>query len=562
VNDSTFIGTHTEVLSLADYLAGSFSTASFVQGNVRRDLYRTDLAFFIQDQFKATDKLVLNYGLRHDYFGALSSTGPLSVWRPGQSGTDANGLLGVGNSGQAPTYKPGKLHFSPRVGFAYTASEKLVVRGSYGLYFDAAPFNGFGNNGSISTITASSTGLQTNPYAGVQNVSLNNATWQNNQYVWANAAGAASYTLFSVNPNLKMAYAHDFNLGTEYQLNRKTVITLGYTGSTGVHLYSLRDANQPGYWSTSSPGNTGGVTSTGTLVTATTATNACSLVANRANASCMLQRRPSFLNKSITNFANVSVVQEVASMENSNFHSLQASIKANGYKGMTMQFSYTYGHSLDNGSGFRSTGPSDSNNLAADYGPATFDIRHTLSGYVVYEVPQFTHRFTPLTKGWQGTASANIHSATPINLTFGDNTGIGMGKDRISYNGQPLKTGSRTIQTNPTTGVKYIQYWRATAATDGTLSNPTVPTRGNVGRDFFRGPNYYQIDAALVKNTDLVDNVKFQFRADLFNVFNIVNAGNPTTGITSAQFGQQTSAPTGISAGAPFNVQFAGKIIF
>ena len=53
-----------------------------------------------------------------------------------------------------------------------------------------------------------------------------------------------------------------------------------------------------------------------------------------------------------------------------------------------------------------------------------------------------------------------------------------------------------------------------------------------------------------------------QFRADLFNLFNIVNPGNPSTSITSSTFGQQTSAPTGISSGVPFNVQFAGKIIF
>jgi hypothetical protein len=560
INDYAFIGNRSEILALADFLRGNFSTASFTQGNLRRDTYRTDLAFFLQDQFKVTPKFVLNFGVRHDYFGALSSTGPLSVWRPGTAGSDANGLIGVGIPGTPSTYKPSKLNFSPRTGFAWTVGDKLVVRGSYGLYFDAPPFNGFLNNGQIAT-DAAATGLQANPYGGVQQVSLANQTWQNNQYVWASAAGASRYGLFSVSPNLKTAYSQTFNLGTEYQLNSRTVFTLGYSGSTGTHLYSLRDANQPGYWSATSPGNTGGVNASGALVTATTATNACNLASNVANAVCQLQRRPSFLNKSITNFSNVGTVVEVFSQGMSNYHSLQASLKSNGWHGLTTQFSYTLAHSLDNGSGFRSTGPTDSNNLRLDYGNASFDIRHTMNGYVVYEVPQIGHRFSALTKGWQGTVFANVRSATPINITSGDTTGIGMGRDRVVYTGANLNTGSRTIQTDATNGRKYIQYWDATAANTA-LRLPTAGVRGNVGRNSFRGPRYYQIDTALVKNTKIYENVNFQFRADLFNIFNIVNAGNPQTSVANAQFGQQTSAPTGISAGAPFNVQFAGKIIF
>ncbi|MEZ2347587.1 TonB-dependent receptor domain-containing protein [Terriglobus sp. RCC_193] len=556
-------GYHQEVLALADFLNGTYSAGSFVQGNLRRDLYRTDTAFFLQDQFKATSKLVLNFGIRHDYFGALSTTGPLSIWRPGGTGTDANGLIGVGKPGTPRTFAPSKLNFSPRIGAAYSVSDKLVARASYGIYFDAPPFNGFGNNGSIATGTTA-TGLQANPFGGVQNVSLPVGTWQANQYVWANAAGASAYGLFSVSPNLKTTYAQTFNLGVEYQLSRNTVVTVGYAGSTGTHLYGLRDTNQAAYWSAAAPGNIGGVTSSGALVTATTTANACSNPTNIANATCLLQRRPSFLNKSITNFANVGAVVEVASNNASNFNSLQATIKSNNWHGLTSQLSWTYGHSLDNGSGFRSTGPSDSNNLALDYGNATFDIRHTLNGYLVWEAPQIGHRFAPLTKGWQTTLNAKINTSAPINIASGDFTGIGMNKDRVLYSGGNYKTGSRTIQTD-STGRKFIQYWSASAITGGTgavLQAPTVGTHGNVGRDFFRGPGFYVIDAALAKNTTIHEGVKFQFRADLFNLFNILNPSTPTTGLTSSQFGQITSAPTGISSGAPFNVQFAGKIIF
>ncbi len=552
VNDYAVIGLHPEVLGLADFMTGYFNSASFTAGVLRRDLYRTDMDFFIQDEYKVLPTLVLNYGVRYDFFGDLSTTGPWSEFRPGTAGADANGLIQVGTPGAPGTYKPGKAHFSPRVGFAWNPIPKLAVRSSYGLYFDAAPFNGFGNNSVSFATGANATGLQANPFGGVQNVSLAVGQWQTNQPVFANAKGAATYGLFSVDPNLKTAYANDFNLATEYQVNKKTVFTLAYAGSTGVHLYILDDANQAAYWSNLAPGNT-------TITGANTATNLCSLAANGSNANCLLQRRPTYLNKSVPNYQAIGAVVQVASNSASNYNSLQATIKSSGWHGLTSQLAWTYAHSFDNGSGFRSTGPTDSTNLRLDYGPATFDIRHTLNGYLVWAAPQIGHRFAPLTKGWQTTLFATIHDSTPFSITVGDNTGIGMNKDRIQYSGANYKTGSRTIQTD-STGRKFIQYW--VASPTGIFSTPAYGSHGNTGRDQFRGPGFYDLDAALAKNTKLYEGVELQFRADLFNLFNIDNPGNPVTTITSSTFGQQTSAPTGITSGAPFNVQFAGKIIF
>ena len=555
VNDLAIIGSHPEVLSLSDFLTGTYDAASFTNGVLRRDLYRTDMSFFIQDQYKVASKMVLNFGLRNEFFGDLSTTGAWSEFRPGATGADANGLIQVGTPGAPPTYYPSKLHFSPRVGFAWNPYEKLAVRGSYGIYFDGAPFNGFGNNSVSFATGANATGLQANPFGGVGNVSLGVGQWQTNQYVWSSGKAPSTFGLFSVDPNLKTAYANDFNLASEYQVNKKTVFSLAYAGSTGIHNYILEDANQAAPWSTSAPGNTGGPGATNT------ATNLCSLATNGSNATCLLQRRPVFLNKTVPNYQSIGAVVEVGSNAASNYNSLQATIKASGYHGLTGQLAWTFGHSLDNGSGFRSTGPTNSNNLRVDYGNASFDVRHTLNGYLVYEAPQIGHHWAALTKGWQATAFAKFNTSSPFSITIGDNTGIGMNKDRINYDGAKLKTGSTTIQTNPTTGVKFIQYWNAAAA-GVDLKTPTYGTQGNTARDQFRGPHFFDIDSSLVKNTRIYENVNLQFRADLFNLFNIVNPGNPTTSITSSTFGQQTSAPTGISSGAPFNVQFAGKIIF
>ncbi|WP_245536173.1 TonB-dependent receptor [Terriglobus roseus] len=545
-------GRQTEVLGLADFLAGNFSSASIITGNLRRDLYRTDLAFFFSDQFKLTQRLTLNYGVRHEYTGALSSTGRLSVWRPGAANTTANGLLRVGNSGLPSVYNPGKLHFAPRVGFNFNPTDKLVIRGNWGLYFDAPPFNGFGDS-APGFVGATARGVQANPIDGVANVSLNGVNqWQTGAPVFANATQAATVGLFSVQPDLHMAYAQNFGLTTEYQVSPRTVFTLAYNGSLGTHLYIMQDANQAAPWSPSALGTTSGAATTAP----STASTGCANAANVANTNCLQRRRPSF-----SALPGVGSVVQVSSNAMSNYHSLQASLKANSFHGLTSQISWTYGHSLDNGSGFRSTGPTDSTNLRLDYGHATFDVRHTVNGYAVYEIPG-SHVLPILTKGWQVNAFMTYYTGTPFSITVGDTTGIGMAKDRVNYNGGNYKTGSSDVTLRTGTTTKIVQYWVPLAQSPFTA--PAAGSHGNSARDQFRGPNFFTLDSSLVKNTRIHEGVSLQLRAELFNVLNHLNMANPTTTYNSANFGQVTAGryATAISSGAPFNVQFAGKLVF
>lgn len=557
-DDVSLIGNQTEVLALADYLAGNFTAGSIITGNLRRDLYRTDLAFFISDQYKPTSNLTLNYGVRYEYTGALSSTGVLSVWRPGVVGTTANGLQLVGNPSRPSTYNPGKLHFAPRVGFNYNPYEKLVIRGNWGLYFDAPPFNGFGDS-APGFVGATARGIQANPIYGVANVSLNGVNqWKTGVPVFANATQAATVGLFSIQPNLHMAYAQNFGLTTEYQLSKRSVFTLAYNGSLGTHLYIMQDANQAAPWSASSPGTTVAGANTGVFPTAD---NGCANPKNVANTTCLQRRRPYY-----GTLPGVGAVVQVSSNAMSNYHSLQASLKANSFHGLTSQISWTYGHSLDNGSGFRSTGPTDSTNLALDYGNATFDVRHTINGYAVYEIPG-SHVLPILSKGWQVNAFATYFTSAPFSITVGDTTGIGMAKDRVNYSGGKYTTGSSSItfrpdsKGNPTT-TKIVQYWVPLAQTP--FSAPAAGSHGNTARDQFRGPNFFTFDSSLVKNTRIHEGINLQLRAEMFNLFNHMNMGNPTTTYNSANFGQVTAGryATAISSGAPFNVQFAGKITF
>lgn len=534
-NDTT---APSQVRALADYMSGYFTQATFLQGNLRRDIYQKNLAFFVQDQHQVLSNLSLNYGLRYEYTGALTSNGVLSVFRPGVSGADANGLLLVGNSGQPGVFNPGKAHFSPRIGFAWQNTEKMVIRGNYGLYFDSPAFNGFGDNSAANGGTAR--GLQGNPVGNppVQNVTQRYQQWMTgvDPFTTGTATTPATYGLFSVNPNLKMAYAQNFTLNTEYQVSRNTLVTLGYNGSLGHNLYNLLDINQP------TPGTVAGE-----------------------------QTRRPYYNSSLLDVAHrqaIGVVNQVSSYGSSNYHSLVASVKVSGYHGLTGQASYTYGHALDVGSAFRSSTPQNSFNLAGDYGSSDFDVRHTLNAYLVYEAPQIGHSLPVLTKGWQVNAFTTAFTGTPLTVKTGsDTSGTAENNDRVSLvPGAAVKTATNTklIPATSATSAPFAQIFNRAA-----FVNPAQGSYGNTARNQFRGPGFFTFDTSVVKNTQIREGVSLQLRAEMFNIFNHINLANPSVSnpVGSATFGRSTntrnnSSQPGIGPGEPFNVQLAGKIIF
>ena len=534
-SDAAIAGNHTEVLALADYLSGYFTKASFIQGYLRRSLYQKSVSFFTQDQFQAFSNLTVNYGVRYEYLGSITTDGVLSNFRPGASGADGNGLVLVGASGEPAVFTPGKLHFAPRFGFVYQASPKFVLRGNFGIYYDSPGFNGFGNSNGANSDSA--TGFQANPVGAppVLNVSRTYAQWQNNVNPFAGAAASSATTgLFSVSPALHLAYSENYTFNTEYQVSHNTLLTLGYLGAQGRHLYSLLDINQP------TPGSVAGEQS----------------------------RRPYYSSTLIANAAKVGIINQVSSAGGSNYNALVTSLKTSNYHHVSGQVSYTFGHSIDTISNFRNTAPENSQNLAQDYGSSDFDVRNTLNAYLVYEAPQVGHSFAPLTRGWQFDIFTTAFTGTPFSVKAGsDLSGTAENSDRVNVlPGVNYKTatGGNLVAASSPSAARYAVYLNSAA-----FSNPTQGTWGNSGRNAFRGPGFFTFDTSLVKNTQIREGVSFQFRAEIFNLFNRTNLANPSASnpVGSSSFGRITatrnngSAP-GIGPGEPFNVQFAGKLIF
>jgi len=267
-------------------------------------------------------------------------------------------------------------------------------------------------------------------------------------------------------------------------------------------------------------------------------------------------------------------INEIQSVGNASYHAFEASIRTNLWHGLTSQFSYVYGHSIDVGSAIRSRNPTDSRNVAFDRGNSDFDVRHTFSDYIVYSLPAFSRGPKRLVEGWQFNSLMSFYSGFPFTAYSGRNvSGTFEGRDRVNLIGDPYKGGSQNIITT-SSGSKYVQYVNPAA-----FQQPAPGTFGNLGRNVLIGPGYANVDFAVVKNTPITERVRSQFRVEMFNLFNRANLPIPGSGgasmtsppgtkLNGSSFGRifdtegdYIGAP-GIGAGEPFNVQLALKIIF
>jgi hypothetical protein len=521
-----------DVKALADYLAGYVASSSFTQGILRRSIYQKAFDIFAQDQYQVLPTLTINYGVRYTYNGPFNSPGVLSDFRPGATGADAYGLVLAGSSALSSIYPSNKTNLAPRFGFSYQAASKMVIRGTYGIYFDVPNFNGFfdnrpGNGGAV--------GVQANPTGATPVVNVSNSfyKWTTGINPFSAASGPPAQGLSTISPNFRTAYVQNFNLNTQYQLNRNTILQIGYVGSLGRRLFNLRNINQalPGIGTTTP---------------------------------IIQPRRPLYSNTAVPKAQSIGAINQIESEGTSNYHSAQVMLRTSNFHGLTAQGSYTYGHALDVISGTRGLAPQNSYNLAGEYGNADFDVRNTFNGYIVYEMPKLTDHLKVLTTGWQGNAFVTAFTGTPFSVKLGstDNSGTGEFQDRANLIGDPTAGVDRSIIT-PSSGSPYERWITAAAFA------PAAPgTFGTTARNKFRGPGFATVDAALVKNTNIREGINLQLRAEMFNLFNRVNLANPSAGTqSSSTFGRITNtrnnggAP-GIGPGEPFNVQFAGKIIF
>jgi hypothetical protein len=419
---------------------------------------------FIQDDYKVLPTLTLNIGLRYEYEGVISEKyGQMSSFDPTVPG---GGLRVENQNGFCNTlYQPNYKNFAPRFGFAWQPrhNSSTVIRGGYGVFYNqTTTLNGFYT-------------LATNaPFRYPQTFTATVASpLQLDVNPFPASLSANSSTASGINPHFPTAYVQQWNLDVERQLSPTLLLDLGYRGSKGTELPLSYDPNQP----LPGTGNAG---------------------------------RP------FQNFGNITYY---IAGGNSNFNSLIFKLDQKVSRGLSYLISYTYGKSIDEGSGTASGSdasgfPQNSRNqLAGERGLSDFDVRHRLVISPVWALP-FGHVgktwINKVISDWQISGIFQFQTGRPFTANESGN---------ISLTSQNADRPNAIAGCNPNDGPKTITQWMNTSC----FALPPSGTFGNEGRNTLVGPGMVTVDTAVARVFAIKEGMRLQFRGEAFNTANHPN---------------------------------------
>ncbi|MCI0336381.1 MAG: TonB-dependent receptor [Acidobacteria bacterium] len=318
----------------------------------------------------------------------------------------------------------------------------------------------------------------------------------------AQAAGLAPQTVDYVFDN---AYMQSWNLNVQRKLTTSLVVMLGYFGSKGTHLILARNINQPA----------GGARPFPALS----------------------------LSSPILPGALLGNITQMESTGNSSYQALWISANHRIAHGLQFNASYTWSKSIDyNSLSTQGIVVQNSYDLRGDRGLSDFDARHRLVVSGIYELP---FRGTRMVEGWQLGMIVQLQSGNPVNIVTSNSTING-----VANTLRPDVTGPIEI-------IGSVDRWF-----DTSVFAP-VARSGTLGRNVVIGPHFETIDFSVTKTTKLGDRMRVQFRAEIFDILNHANFGQPGNVVGSATFGRITNTrfPTGDS-GSSRQLQFALKFNF
>ena len=505
-----------------------------------------------------------------DRFGRLTT--PVPGVQSTKFPNSPTGNLVPGDPGVPSTISPTQYsNFGPRIGIAYAPSggiwgeNKTSIRAAYGIYYLGAA-----DQGNFGIIGDAPWGLywaspQPTDFASPY-ITRANGVSQGQHFPFTFPSGAGPFPNFlfgSLMPLYVPGYynknktqmAEHYNLTIQRQLDKATVLTVGYVGTAGHHI----QRGIPLLWGNAAlceslagcgPGGEGGVYTQGGQTYYGTFTG---LIDNQA------------ISANYTNSAGgpVSAYAQATWLQNSgnsNYNSLQVSAERRA-RDLTLLVSYTWAHSFDSYSA-----AFDPRNPSRNYGPSTFDIRNNLVMSYNWELP-FAHLFGArrITTGWHLAGITRFADGTPVSLQGGGDYALtNVGLDYPSRIGSIQKVNPRH---NGLTGISTSGNWyfNPTAFAGFPLATNALScgyevcgVTGTSPQYSFSGPGTINTDASLEKDTKLTESVSLNFRLEMFNVFNHANflssgvIGNPSSG----QFGQATTVAPGRIG------QISGKIIF
>jgi hypothetical protein len=467
--------------AFADFLLGYAQRAQLTNVFiVNQRLWST--AFFAQDDWKVSDALTVNLGMRYDFMTpAYEADNHMANFDP--SGAGSLVFAKDGSLADRALVNPDKNNFSPRVGAVYKIGSQTIVRGGYGVFY-----NQFDRIGSEDQLSLNPPGLANIDVQSASGSAIPVLTLRDG--FPANFLDPANIQLTrimvrSADRNSPRTIVQQFGGGFEHQIGN-FVASVDVIGSLTRNLAVLRNINQnlPGTRDANGP-------------------------------------------LPYTSFGNVQWREMTGE---GNYKGVDLSVEKRFRNGYSYRGSYTLGKAIDqapehlNASSGR---PQNGRDLASWEGPSDFDVRHRFVGNFIAELPFGEGK--PFAKngvashvlgGWLVSGIFSARTGRPFTVTQGNNN-VGAGAT-----GLPNLTGDPK-------GAETVQQWFNPAA----FTQVPSGTFGNAGRNILRGPGWVTFDTSVQRRIDFNGRVNATLRWDIFNVFNRANFGLPDANIVGATAG-------------------------
>ena len=508
---------------------GTFNPQNGSPTDVRKDTRSTLLGFFAQDDWKVRPNLTINLGMRWEYFGPISELN--NALSTVVLGSGANALTGMSMKLGGNLYQADKKNFGPKLGFAWSPDKynrRLVFRGGIGIGYtggeEAITLNGWGNipftdngtnlTGSQIVYQIPSNPRQFLPYPSNSNTILTFGS--NNIPTEGSPVGITAFPAHSATP-----YTYNYSLEAQYDLGHEWVATVGYQGSASHHLVRQYNLNLL-YGAFGIPLN-----------------------------------------------PMVSDVDYYSQDANANSNALLGELNHRFSHSFDLDMQYRWAKAMDDGSQPYSTNNYPWNPQSA-WGPSDYNVTQALKIWGVY-TPTIFHGsngwLEKVAGGWSLSGIMNAHTGFPWTPVFNASCNL------VYSSGACYPSNGGTNQLLPAqylggAGADYSNsrflsaggnfpkggsaYFVAPTYTNCTATFPTTcpgfPQAAGIGRNSFRGPGYFDIDATLSKSFGLPkmrvlgEGAKLEFRANFYNLFNHLNLNNVDTAVTDPHFGEANGA--------------------
>jgi hypothetical protein len=515
----------------AAFLLGYPSSTGTPEGLPLTETRQKRFAVYATDDWKATRKLTLNYGLRWEYnTPAVDIEG---LWRSLSFEQLTNGLPTVipAIGTEFEFYESQKTLFMPRLGLAYRPTDNWVVRAGFGIYYNVHQLNNY----TILNLNPPKSGTSNfaNTALGGKINNLPNQPVLTYTAPFGTVNPTSSTGINALSPDNNQPYTSQWSLDVQRRLPFDTVLSVGYVGNKGTHIDQTVELNAPAPSILPNPGG----------------------------------RRPipSFVDGPGGPVRPLNRLRWLTSDGNSWYHALQVNAQKRFSKGLQMNIAYTYSKAMGEGYGRNEGGGAVSNsyqnpkNRAAEKTRYGFDFRHSAVISFLYELPTIPAFKDNIGKhifgGWQTNGIVVLRSGLPFSVLQGNTINTLEGQirpDRLANGKLDNPTIDKWYDPDAFRVVSCAQPGETTGpnAAAGIARNQYLAQfchYGSAGQGILEGPGFKNVDFSLFKNTQLSEKLKVQFRWEIFNLFNTPQFAVPNNNLNAALL------PA--AAGGPFPTQ-------